>query len=432
MEYLIMTKKEINRYNIIKKLIDKEINGTYASELLKLSIRQVKRLKARVKKYGPEGLIHANRGKPSNRKVSEEERKKIIDLLHKHYSDFKPTFASEKLDENHNVKRDPKTIRIIMIKEGLWKPRKKKTSNYHAWRQRKACYGEMQQFDGSYEHWFEDRGPYCCLLASIDDATGIPVKAKFDYHEGVFPVFAFWKEYLEQYGKPKSIYLDKFSTYKMSQRTAIENHDTLTQFQRAMNQLGIEPITAHSPQAKGRIERLFHTFQDRLIKEMRLENISTIEQANQFLKEDFLPKYKAKYSVEPRIKADLHQPLTAKEKNQLDSTFSRQSKRIVRNDFTISFNKQWYQLTKDQLATIRKKDRILIEEWLDNSINFRIRDKYLNTEIIPKGKEIKKPEKTEWIIPAKRKSTAHTPDIDHPWRKEFQAVIKRKYQTVQV
>lgn len=425
-----MTKKEINRYAIIKKLINKEINGTYASELLELSIRQTKRLKKKVTRDGPEALIHGNRGNHGNRRIPDKEREKIIELLHKHYPDFKPTFASEKLEENHNIKRDPKTIRTIMIKEDLWKPKKKKKRKYYTWRQRKASYGEMLQFDGSYEHWFEDRGPYCCLLASIDDATGIPTKAKFDYHEGVFPVFAFWKEYLEQHGKPKSIYLDKFSTYKMNQRVAIENHDTQTQFQRAMNQLGIEPITAHSPQAKGRIERLFNTFQDRLIKEMRLANISTIEKANQFLKEDFLPKYKAKYSVEPRIKANLHNSLIQKEKNQLNSIFSKQSERTVRNDFTISFNKQWYQLTKDQSATIRKEDKIMVEEWLDESIRFKLRDKYLNTKIIPK--EIKKVKKTEWIIPAKRKSTAHTPASNHPWRERFIPSPSLKVQKVQV
>jgi len=143
MKYLTMTKKEVNRYAIIKKLINKEINGTHASELLKLSIRQIKRLKIRVNRNGPEALIHGNRGKPSNRRIPDEEREKIIELLHKHYPDFKPGFASEKLDEKHNIKRDPKTIRQIMINEELWKPKIKKKKEYHSWRQRKACYATV-------------------------------------------------------------------------------------------------------------------------------------------------------------------------------------------------------------------------------------------------------------------------------------------------
>lgn len=421
-----MTQKEINRHSIIKRLIEKEINGTYAAELLKLSVRQVKRLKAKVKQFGPKGLIHASRGNPSNRKMSKEEREKIIILLHKHYSDFKPTFAAEKLEERHEIRKDPKTIRSIMIKEELWKPRRKKQPDYHAWRQRKACYGEMEQFDGSYHDWFEDRGPYCCLLAAIDDATGIPTKAKFGSDEGVFSVFGFWKEYVKQHGKPKSIYLDKFSTYKMTQKTAVENHDTLTQFQRAMRQLGINPISANSPQAKGRIERLFKTFQDRLIKEMRLVGISTMEEANRFLEEEFLPKYKDKYSVEPRSKTNLHDPLGQKEVNNLDSIFSRHSTRVVRNDFTISFNKQWHQLTKDQPATIRKKDKIMVEEWLDGSIKLKIRNKHINAKIIAGRPE--RINKTDWIIPAKRKPTGHVPAQDHPWRKEVIIACQKKYQ----
>lgn len=425
MEYLTMTQREINRYNIIKKLINKEVDGTYASELLELSVRQVKRLKVKVKKHGPAGLIHAARGKPGNRRIPDKEKEKIIRLLHRHYSDFKPTFAAEKLEERHNIKRDPKTIRTLMIKESLWKPKKKKQPDYHAWRQRKACYGEMLQFDGSYHYWFENRGPYCCLLASIDDATGIPVKAMFDYDEGVIPVFKFWKEYTKQYGKPRSIYLDKFSTYKMNQKIAADNPDTLTQFQRAMKQLGIESISANSPQAKGRIERLFNTFQDRLVKEMRLANISSIEQANIFLKEKFLPEYKKKYAVEPRNKANLHELLTKTEIRDLDSILSRQSIRIVRNDFTVSINKQLYQLLKDQPATICKKDKIIIEEWTNGSMKFKIRNKYLNAKAITERP--KKIDKTEWIISANQK--AYVPSQDHPWRKEMRAAWQRKYQT---
>lgn len=415
MEYLTMTNRELSRVSIIKKLLDKEINGTSASELLKLSVRQVRRLKGKVKQFGPKALIHASRGKQSNRRMPDKERKTIAGILKQKYPDFKPTFATEKLEQNHNITKDPKTIRKIMIEENLWTPRKKKQSNYHSWRKRKSCYGEMLQFDGSYHRWVEDRGSEWCLLATIDDATGIPTKAKFDTDEGTFPVFKFWKEYVTEHGKPRSIYLDKFSTYKMNQRVAVENHETQTQFQRTMSQLDVDPITAHSPQAKGRIERLFNTFQDRLVKEMRLRNISTMESANRFLEEEFLPDYKTRYSVEPELKTNLHQPLNHKEKNKLNSIFSKQTSRIVRNDFTISFNNQWYQLLKEQPVTVRKQDTILVEEWLDGTINFSLREKYLNTKIITERPQ--KIQKTNWIIPAKKRE--YTPSANHPWRSRF-------------
>ena len=185
-----MSKKELNRYEIIKRLIRKEINCPKAASLLSLSVRQIKRLKLRVKQDGVKGLLHASRGKSSHNRLGEEERTKIVKLLHQHYHDFGPTFASEKLFEEHQLKHDPKTIRQIMIDEELWKPKKKENRSIHRqWRERKSAYGEMIQFDGSYEHWLEVRGSSgeICLLAAIDDATGRLVMAEFASHEGILP-----------------------------------------------------------------------------------------------------------------------------------------------------------------------------------------------------------------------------------------------------
>jgi len=400
-----MSQKEINRYAIIKRLIDSEINGTEAANLLKLSVRQIKRLKAKVKKSGPKGLIHGNRGQTGNRRLPDASRQRIIKLLHHHYSDFGPTLASEKLSENHQIDHDPKTIRQIMINEGLWKPKKKKKQSEHReWRQRKSFFGEMEQFDGSYEHWLEERGPYCCLLLSVDDAKGEITHGRFDLDEGVFSVFAFWDEYLRKNGKPASIYLDQFSTYKMTQKVAKENHDTKTQFQRAMTELGVELITAYSPQAKGRVERIFGVLQDRLIKEMRLKNISTIQEANLFLQNEFIPWYNHRFAKEPRSKANLHQKLTKKEEQQLDHIFTRQEERTVQNDFTISYKKQWYQLIKGQPVTICKKDKVIIEENSQGIINIRLRGKYLNFQPIAKRQEIRR--NMPWVLPATFKQPA--------------------------
>jgi hypothetical protein len=375
-----MSQRELSRYSIIQKLIQKELTERETSDLICLCIRQVRRLKKKVRENGAKGLIHGNRGKPSNRQIPEKERNRIKDLLHKHYSDFKPTHASEKLETLDGIDRDPKTIRSIMIAEGLWKPRQSKKPEHREWRQRKAFFGEMAQFDGSYEHWFEDRGDYCCLLLAVDDATGSLLHGRFDEDEGVFPVFAFWQEYLLKYGKPLSIYLDRFSTYKMTQKVAQNNHGLKTQFERAMKELGIEPITAHSPEAKGRVETRFGTLQDRLIKEMRLRNISTLDKANRYLEKEFIPWFNARYAVEPRGKANLHKPLTVKEKERLSSIFPKQDERVVQNDFTISYDNKWYQLIKDQPVTVCKRDTVITEERADGRIHFQLRGKYLNVK----------------------------------------------------
>jgi len=262
---ITMSLTEIKKYDIIKKVMGKELNGSEAAEMLGLTVRHVRRLKRKVDKNGIKGLIHGNRGKPSNRRMPDNEKSKIADLIREHYSDFGPLLATEKLAERHKINRDKSTVRSIMIKEGIWTPKAKKKETHREWRQRKACKGEMIQYDGSYDHWFEDRGGEVCLLASIDDADS-NVRARFDEHEGVEPTFNFWRGYIEHYGKPNSIYVDKFSTYSMNHKLAKENPDTLTQFERAMKELNIGIIHAHSPQAKGRVEKLFKTLQDRLTK----------------------------------------------------------------------------------------------------------------------------------------------------------------------
>lgn len=420
MTSITMSKKALNRLDVINRLLRRNITGSYAAELLKISIRQVWRLKEAVQLNGPSGLLHGNKGKQSNRRIQEKEHSTIISLLHKHYADFKPTFASEKLAERHKIERSPKTIRTIMINEGLWVPKKQKgTEDHRSWRQRKAAYGEMMQFDGSYHLWLENRGPKLCLLLTIDDATSRVPHAFFDHDEGVFPVFSFWKQYIIDHGKPISIYLDKFSTYKSTKPASEENHDIKTQFQRAMAELDIEPISAHSPQAKGRVERAFSTFQDRLIKELRLADISTIEEANRFLAEKFLPQFNKRFSVEPRSQENIHRSLTREECTHLDAIFSRQEERVIQNDFTFSFKKQWYQLHKTQPVLVRKRERVIVEEHIDGSIHIRLRGKYLSYTVVPKRQEKRS---VPWILsrqPQQQKRVYAKPAADHPWRRPF-------------
>ena len=410
---ITMSLPEVKKYDIIKKVINKELNGSEAAELLNLTTRHIRRLKKKVNKNGIKALIHGNRGKAGNRGVPGKEKKIIANLIKQKYADFGPTLATEKLAELDKIKRSRGAIRSIMIAEEIWKPSPKKKETHREWRQRKSGPGELVQYDGSYEHWFEDRGKEACLLASIDDADS-EVWARFAEHEGVEPTFRFWRDYIGRFGKPNAIYIDKFSTYSMNHKLAKENPDTLTQFERAMKELNIGIIHAHSPQAKGRVEKLFKTLQDRLIKELRLAGISTIKEANEFLEKVFLPKFNSMFRLEPRSNANLHKKLNEQEKKKLDSIFSRQYERVVRNDFTVNHKKNCYQLEKIQPVTICKRDKITIEERMDQTITIRLRGKYLNYRLLPeKPRKINGKHTKRWVIP---KSTAHIPPANHPWR----------------
>lgn len=357
--HIIMSQKEVNRYDIIQKTIKKEIKGIEAAEILNLTDRHIRRLKKKVAKEGLQGLIHAGRGKPSKRKLPAEETEKIKKLLHEHYPDFGPAFAS-------------------------------------------------------YEYWFEERGQKCCLLAAIDDARGEITHAKFDEHEGVESTFNFWQEYFEKRGKPHEIYVDKFSTYSMNHKLAKENPDTLTQFQRAMGQLNVGVINAHSSQAKGRVERLFKTLQDRLIKELRLNNISTIKKANEFLEKTFIPKFNAKFGVISRSDANLHKKITKQEKDQFPSIFSKHCERTIRNDYTLSYKNIWYQLEETQSVAMLKKETVIVEERFDGTIKFKLRGKYLNYKQLPERPKKISDKIIPWVLV---KAVPVRPTANHPWRK---------------
>lgn len=410
--YIVMSKKEAGYVEVLQKVIAGSISRKEAAKTLSVTTRHLRRLEKRFQKEGMVGLVHRNRGKRSNRKIPEEKKTAILKLLRDTYADFGPTFASEKLKEDHDLDYDPKTIRSLMIEAGLWKSKGRKKEAHRSWRERRACLGDLIQYDGSYEHWFEDRGPKSCLLASINDATGRVTQAFFAEHEGTEPTFAFWRSYLETHGKPHSIYVDKFSTYSMNHKLAKENGDTLTQFGRAMRECGVEIILANSPQAKGRVERLFKTLQDRLIKELRLKGISTPEEANRFLEKTFLPAFNARFAVVPRESADLHVRLTKKERNALPAIFSRQCDRIVRNDFTLAYKNEWYQLSEEQSVTVFKGDAVTIEERQDDTIRFRLHGKYLRSSRLPA-----RPLKVKVTPVSLSPRSPHRPAADHPWRK---------------
>lgn len=415
MTFVTMSSREVDRVTVMTNLKNKAINGTEASEQLHLSTRQVRRLKQRFDKLGAVGLIHRLRGKTSNRKLEKSAIDTILTLLRKEYAGFGPTLAAEKLRERNTITVSDETLRTLMIKNNLWKAKSRRKNKQHrSWRPRRDHYGSMEQYDGCYHRWFEDRAEECCLLLAVDDATGQITKARFGHHEGVLPTFDFWKAYIEEKGKPAAIYLDKFSAYKINHKAAEDNKELITQFQRACQDLGIELITAHSPEAKGRVERMFKTLQDRLVKEMRLENISDMETANKFLEEKFISVFNEKFAVVPAKRADLHRPLTALDKKQLSDIFSIHSTRVVMNDFTVQFQNRYFQLEQQQPVTVCRKDKVLVEEHLDGSVKLKLRKKELRYAVLPK-----RPEKEFKLkIPALATSRpTYRPPADHPWRK---------------
>jgi hypothetical protein len=416
-----LTQREQEKLAIINDLLSDKITNEQAATMLGISARQIKRLKKKVRQEGSGAVVHKLKGRQGNHHIDPAIREQALTAIKNTYTDFKPTFATEKLAEKHSIHISPETTRLWMVQEKLWKPRKQKKVTYRSWRPRREYYGALEQFDGSYHFWFEDRfvdsngNPIeVCLLAAIDDATGKITKAVFLANEGVVAVFTFWKAYLASIGKPLEIYLDKFSTYKINYKAAVDNKDLLTQFQRAMRQLGINPIPANSPQAKGRIERLFGTLQDRLVKELRLANINTPEQGNIFLQKIFIPKYNAKFAVIPAKEGNVHKPLLRAEKEQLSHVFSIQETRRINLDFTIQFKNNWYQLTEIQPTTVRPLMIILMETWLDGSVHVMLNNYELSYILLPE-----KPKKQRIRHPIIL--TTHTlnyiPPTDHPWRK---------------
>jgi hypothetical protein len=314
-----------------------------------------------------------------------------------------------------------------MTQEKLWTVKTKSAEEFfHVWRARKDCFGEMQQYDGSYHNWFEGRlkkfsgeaVTLNCLLAAVDDATGQITKAQFAANEGTEATFTFWQQYIETLGKPVSIYLDKGSTYKNSPKKNAVKALELTEFERACQQVGISLIHAHSPQAKGRIERLFQTLQDRLVKELRLQNISTIAEANIFLTKIFIPWFNKKFGVVARKKINLHTVMTVKELSRLPSIFSVHNYRNVMNDYTIIHGSHLYQVDPKQTALVRIGDRVNVQTRTNGQI-FIVKG---STEL--KFAEIL--ERPKKVVPAKTEDGrrfGNKPAANHPWQFKQQKVL---------
>ena len=405
-DIIMATPEELRRLHVIQKVLEGGLKQVEAAEILSLSCRHIRRVVKRVFGEGEGGIVHRLRGRSSNRKIPEPLRDKVIKLYRKSYQGFGPTLASEKLLERDGVRISDETLRNWLIETGDWK-RVQKGKKHRQWRERKGHRGEMVQMDGSHHRWFEDRGDPCVLMGYIDDATGDTFGRFYD-HEGTMPAMDSFKRYIRKRGLPLKVYLDKHSTYKSTAKATIEEQlegvEPLSEFERALKELGVEVSHAHSPQAKGRIERLFRTFQDRVIKEMRLRGIKTIEEGNQFL-EQYLPLYNKRFSVCPREKDDVHRPLPRG--IDLDAILCIKTERTLRNDFTVAHNHKLYQIEE---AT--KASKVIVQDRMDGSMRITYQGRALRFREITERplKENKQPTVT-------RRRKTYIPPADHPWRR---------------
>ena len=404
-DIIMLSLKELKRLKVIQDVICKRITQVAAAAIIGLSERQVGRLIDAVRERGERGIVHESRGRPSNRKIAVKVKDRVLRLYREEYNGFGPTLSAEKFEEMGGIDISKETLRKWLIEEGLWKKKRKK-KKHRQWRERKECFGEMVQMDGSHHDWLEGRGPELVLMGYIDDATG-KVFARFYDYEGTMPAMDSFKQYVEENGLPQSLYVDKHSTYKSQGKLTIEEElegkeAPMSQFERALEELGVEVIHAHSPQAKGRGERLFGTFQDRAIKEMRLKGIKSKEEGNDFL-EWYLHGYNKRFCVLPANGTDVHGGLP---KNfDLDSYLCIKTERTVRNDNTISYESKLYQIEK----TVRTK-KVTVEERVNGSLHITSNGGQLRYR---QSEERPKTEKTEKTLKPRKR---YIPPKDHPWR----------------
>src|SRR4030042_251852 len=407
-DIIMATQEELKRLNIIHKVLDKSITQTEAAGVLDLTDRHIRRMAARIAKEGDKGIVHKLRGQPAHNCILDKVKKKALSLCKGIYEGFSPTLASEKLFKRDKIKVSRELQRTWFIEEHIAYASRKARPHRNG-RERKANYGQMVQADGSHHDWFEGRGPWCVLMGQIDDATS-KVSAEFHDYEGPVPFKARFKSYIKAKGIPISVYIDRHTTYKSNKKPSIEDElrsrEPLTQVGRALEELGVEVIFARSAPAKGRIERLFRTFQDRLVKEMRLRKIKSTEEANLFLKE-YLPGYNKRFAVPAPKSADLHRPLP--KGIDLDTILCKKTERALRNDFTVAHDKKLYQIENN----IRTQ-KVIVEERIDGSMLIRHKNMMLKfKEITVRPEKIIQPKPSRpYVFP----NRAHTPAENHPWR----------------
>jgi len=409
-EYVTMSDKEVARLKAMEQIEGKRITQKEAAKQLKISERHVRRILRSYRQTGAAGLVSKRRGKRSNNQLKAEVKQQALDLIYSKYYDFGPTLAHEKLIEEHGLELSRETVRQLMIREGVWKAKKARKLVVHQMRERRACLGELVQLDGSPHKWFEERGPTCTLLVYVDDATSRLMELYFTPGETTFSYFAATRRYMARHGKPVTFYSDKNSIFKVNIPNALTGSG-MTQFGRAMRELDIEIICANTPQAKGRVERAIQVMQNRLVKEMRLRDISSIEAANEYVVE-FMEDYNARFAAQPRSSHDMHRALLSTE--DLERIFTLQEQRILSKNLTLQYKKVIYQIQTSRPSYAMRNAPVTVCERENNQIEILYKGHPLDYTIFQKQ------HRQADIVSSKsinnKLKKLHKPAKDHPWR----------------
>lgn len=413
-----MSQPELTRLEVIQRVKRKTLKQRQAAELLSISVRQVKRLCKAYQASGAAGLISKRRGQPSNNRLAEKTINKAQQLLRSRYSDFGPTLATEKL-AIEGVSLSVETVRQLLISEGLWKAKAVRRPVIHQLRERRARLGELVQIDGSPHDWFEGRAPKCTLLVFVDDATSRLMYLQLVEAETTFNYFAGVRAYITTFGKPLAFYSDKFGVFRVNMPNPLSGTG-LTQFGRALKELDIELICAHSPQAKGRVERANQTLQDRLTKELRLRGISSLEQANAYLPE-FIAAYNARFAVAPRVAESAHRSLGKGE--DLERILTLCERRTLSKNLTLSYNNVIYQIKTNRAAYTMRGAHVEVREKSNGEITIEYKQRALEYTIYgeqeqQQGKviEAKLLQLAAARAAARPKQKRGPVPMTHPWR----------------
>lgn len=423
MDNLLMSRKELSRLEVMQRLAEKRISQKEAGTLLRLSTRQIKRLLKVYRAKGGVGLVSKHRGRKGNNRLAAEVKRQALDLLKTKYQGFGPTLAHEKLVERDKLQLSDESVRQLMIEENLWKPRKAKKAVTHQLRERRACFGELVQIDGSPYDWFEGRAEACVLLVFIDDATGQVLQLRFVESESFFSYAQAAEDYFRRCGKPVAFYSDKHGIFRVNLPSTGAG-DALTQFGRAMQELEIQIICANTPQAKGRVERVNQTLQDRLVKEMRLRGISNRTDGNAYLPE-FMADLNQRFAVEPRSNVNAHRPLTPKD--NLAQILTWQETRTLSKNLTLQFHKTVYQIQTQRPTYALRNAQVLVCVNAQNEITILYNGKALSYTLYKqqaKQAEIVATQQLDQALQERRLPPKPAPD--HPWRRGFATPLSKR------
>src|SRR2546425_2936267 len=381
-EMLVLSTKDRDRLKVLHEVKRKHLTQRAAARQLGISDRWVRKLLVRVRKGGDGGIAHRGRGRRSNRRLPESLRTQTLKLVQAKYRDFGPTLACEYLAKDHQVEVSKETLRQWLIGAGRRRVKRRKAEEVHVWRPRRSCRGELVQWDTSEHDWLEGRGPRLYLVAMLDDASSRAL-ARFEERDTTEANLRLLGTYLERWGRPVEFYTDKHSMFTVN-RPARNGEDEaweeeLTQIGRALRELGIGWIPAHSPQAKGRIERFFGTAQDRLVKGMRKAGVRTWEEANAYLEQEYLPLWNRRFTPAPGNATDAHRPLGRE--HDLAAILSHVESRVVANDYTIRYGKKIYQIARADIRPGLRGATVRVEERRDGAVWVRFRDRSLRVSV---------------------------------------------------